>query len=156
MQLNLRSDRYSDFGSAATWLAGYGYHLTDAWRLSATASTGFNAPTFNDLYYPFGGNPALRPERLKSAELAQYAVAGQELRATFFDNRYTDLFGFDANFDRINIGRARIKGLELTYTGRIGGHRRGRRLHPSGSDRRGHWCATAAARGRTGPPGLVP
>ncbi len=120
LQLNLRRDHYSDFGSANTWLAGYGYHLTDAWRLSATASTGFNAPTFNDLYFPFGGNPALRPERLKSAELgAQYAVAGQELRATLFNNRYTDLFGFDPSFNRINIGRARIKGLELAYTGRI-------------------------------------
>jgi vitamin B12 transporter len=118
--LNLRSDRYSDFGSADTWLAGYGYHLTDAWRLSATASTGFNAPTFNDLYFPFGGNPALRPERLKSAELGvQYAVAGQEVRATLFANRYADLFGFDSSFNRINIGRARIKGLELAYTGRI-------------------------------------
>ena len=120
LQLNLRQDRYSDFGSADTWLAGYGYRVTDAWRLSATASTGFNAPTFNDLYYPFGGNAALRPERLKSAELGvQYAVEGQEVRATLFDNRFTDLFGFDSSFNRINIGRARIQGLELAYTGRI-------------------------------------
>ncbi len=121
LQLNLRQDRYSDFGTADTWLAGYGYHVTNAWRVSASASTGFNAPTFNDLYYPFGGNPALRPERLKSAELGiQYAVAAQEVRATLFENRFTDLFGFDAGFNRINIGHARIRGLELAYSGRIG------------------------------------
>jgi vitamin B12 transporter len=122
LQLNLRQDRYTDFGTADTWLAGYGYHLTEAWRVSATASTGFNAPTFNDLYYPFGGNPALRPERLKSAELgAQYAVQGQEVRATLFKNQYNDLFGFDSGFNRINIGRARIQGLELAYTGHVAG-----------------------------------
>jgi vitamin B12 transporter len=121
VQLNVRRDRYSDFGTADTWLAGYGYHLTDAWRVSALASTGFTAPTFNDLYYPYGGNPALRPERVHSAELGvQYAARGQDLRATLFDNRYTDLIGNDAMFNRINIGRARTRGLELAYAGRIG------------------------------------
>ncbi|MEO7391456.1 MAG: TonB-dependent receptor plug domain-containing protein, partial [Ramlibacter sp.] len=34
VQLNVRSDRYSDFGSAATWLAAYGFRLSDAWRLN--------------------------------------------------------------------------------------------------------------------------
>jgi vitamin B12 transporter len=121
VQLNVRRDRFSDFGTADTWLAGFGYHLTDAWRVSAMASTGFTAPTFNDLYYPFGGNPALRPERVHSAELGmQYAAHGQDLRATLFDNRYTDLIGNDAMFNRINIGRARTRGLELAYAGRIG------------------------------------
>lgn len=122
-QLNVRQDRYTTFGTANTWLAAYGYQLTDAWRVSASASTGFNAPTFNDLYYPFGGNPALRPERLRAREVAlQYAAAGQVVRATVFDNRYADLFGFDASFHRINIGHARNKGVELTWGGRIGAY----------------------------------
>ncbi|MFL6691671.1 MAG: TonB-dependent receptor domain-containing protein [Ramlibacter sp.] len=120
-QLNLREDRYTTFGSATTWLAAYGYQLTDAWRVSASASTGFNAPTFNDLYFPFGGNASLRPERLRANEVAvQYAAAGHLLRATVFENRYTDLFGFDAFFNRINIGRARNRGVEFSYSGRIG------------------------------------
>jgi len=121
VQLALRQDHYSDFGSAATWLAGYGYRIAGAWRVSATASTGFNAPTFNDLFYPYGGNPLLRPERLKSAELGlQYAVPGHEVRATLFNNRYTDLIGLDASYNSINIGRARIRGAELAYSGRFG------------------------------------
>jgi vitamin B12 transporter len=120
LQLNLRQDRYSDFGSASTWLAGYGFRLNDSWRVNAMASTGFNAPTFNDLYFPFGGNPDLRPEHLKSAEVGlQYAANGHELRATLFDNRFTDLIGNDAFFNRINIDHARNRGLELSYAGRI-------------------------------------
>ncbi|MDB5900499.1 MAG: TonB-dependent receptor [Ramlibacter sp.] len=120
LQLNVRQDRYSDFGSANTWLAAYGYRITDAWRVSASASTGFVAPTFNDLYYPFGGNPALRPERVKSAELGlQYAVAGQEFRATLFQNRFTNLIASDLFFNRVNIGNARTRGIELTYQGRV-------------------------------------
>ena len=122
-QLNLRQDRYTTFGTANTWLAAYGYQLTDAWRASASASTGFNAPTFNDLYYPFGGNPLLRPERLRANELAlQYAAGGHLVRATLFENRFADLFGFDAFFNRINIGRARNRGLELAYSGKVGNY----------------------------------
>lgn len=122
LQLNVRRDRYSDFGSATTWLAAYGYRLTDAWRVSASASTGFNAPTFNDLYYPFGGNAALRPEHIKSAEVGlQYAAAGHEVRATLFQNRFTDLIASDLSFNRVNVGHARTRGVELTYQGRVAG-----------------------------------
>ncbi|HET8748970.1 MAG TPA: TonB-dependent receptor [Ramlibacter sp.] len=121
LQLNARRDRYSDFGSANTWLAAYGYQFTEAWRASVSASTGFRAPSFNDLFFPFGiGNPDLRPESVRSAELGlQYARNGQELRATLFQNRFQDLIGLDAAFHTINIGRARNRGLELAYAGRV-------------------------------------
>lgn len=120
LQLNVRHDRYSDFGSADTWLAAYGYRFTDAWRVSGSLSTGFTAPTFNDLFFPFGGNPALRPERVRSAEIGlQYAVTGHTLRATLFQNRFRDLIASDFFFNRVNIGNARTRGLEVTYDGRL-------------------------------------
>jgi vitamin B12 transporter len=121
LQLNARRDRYSDFGSANTWLAAYGYQLTEAWRASVSASTGFRAPSFNDLFFPFGiGNPELRPERVRSAELGlQYAVGAQELRATLFQNRFGDLIGLDSTFHSVNVGRARNRGIEFAYAGRV-------------------------------------
>jgi vitamin B12 transporter len=121
LQLNARHDHYSDFGNANTWLAAYGYQLTDAWRVSGSASTGFRAPSFNDLFFPFGiGNPDLRPERVRSFELGlQYAVHDQEVRATLFQNRFRDLIGSDSAFHSINVGHARNRGLELAYTGRV-------------------------------------
>lgn len=121
LQLNLRQDRYSDFGTADTWFAGYGYRLTPAWRAHASVSTGFTAPTFNDLYYPWGGNPNLRPEQLRSTEAGlQYATTDQELRITWFDNHYTDLIANDASWTRVNINRARIDGYELSHRARWG------------------------------------
>jgi vitamin B12 transporter len=121
LQLNARRDRYSDFGHANTWLAAYGYQLTQALRASASLSTGFRAPSFNDLFFPFGiGNPDLRPERVRSAEVAlQYVVRDQELRATLFQNRFHDLIGFDSAFHSSNVGRARNRGLALAYAGRV-------------------------------------
>ena len=121
LQLNLRQDRYSDFGVANTYFAGYAWRITPQWRLNASASTGFNAPTFNDLYYPWGGNAALRPERVQSAELGlQYARQAQEFRAVLFNNRFHDLIGNDANFNRVNVDIARNQGLELSYRGKWG------------------------------------
>lgn len=121
LQLNVRQDRYSDFGSASTWLAAYGLRITQAWRVSASASTGFMAPTFNDLFFPFGlGNPDLRPEHIRSHELGlQYAAGGHDVRLTLFQNRFRDLIASDAFFRRINVGRARNRGVELSYAGRV-------------------------------------
>lgn len=124
VQLNVRQDKYSDFGSASTYFAGYAWRITPNWRLNASSSTGFNAPTFNDLYYPWGGNAALRAERVKSAELGlQYAAAGQEVRAVLFHNRFRDLIGNDANYVRVNVDAARNQGLELSYSGTVGNTR---------------------------------
>lgn len=116
IQANIRQDRYSDFGSASTHYLGYGYRLTNAWRVNASSSTGFNAPTFNDLYYPYGsGNINLRPERVKSRELGlQYAVAKSEARVVWFSNAYDDLIANDSNYMRVNILKARTNGLEIS------------------------------------------
>ena len=120
LQINLRQDDYSDFGMATTGLFGYGYRLTPALRVSANTSTGFMAPTFNDLYYPYGGNPALRPEHLRSNEIAaQYASGAHDLRVTYFDNQFTDLIGNNSSYVRTNIAQAQNKGVELIYIGKF-------------------------------------
>jgi vitamin B12 transporter len=121
VQLNVRQDKYSDFGTASTWFAGYGFRFARNWRVNGSSSTGFNAPTFNDLYYPYGGNPNLRPEQVSSSELGlQYATEVHDARAVWFSNRFTDLIGNDASFNRVNINQARNDGLELSYRGKYG------------------------------------
>ena len=117
-QLNLRRDQFSDFGDAKTWYAGYAYLLTPALRLKASASTGFMAPTFNDLYYPEGGNPNLRPEQAKSNEVGlQYTQASWHARITSFVNRYTDLIDNDSNWNRVNVAKAKNQGVEVALAG---------------------------------------
>ncbi len=121
VQASLRQDRYTEFGSANTYFLGYAWRFAGSWRVNASSSTGFNAPTFNDLYFPWGGNAALKPERLRSGELGlQYAGMGQEFRAILFRNRYRDLIGNDAYYNRVNVAAARNEGLELSYRGQWG------------------------------------
>ena len=114
-QLNARHDRYSDFGAATTGLAAYGLKFSPGWKAIVQASTAFKAPSFNELYFPFFGNPALKPERARSVEAGlQYARERSFVRATLFRTKTRDLIVFDpllltAN----NVDRARVTGFEL-------------------------------------------
>lgn len=123
VQLNLRRDKYSDFGTANTWLLGYGFDVTEAWRVTASTSTAFKTPTFNDMHAPasWGANPNLKPERSRNSELgAHYSNNGQRLDAVYFDNRIRDLIVADVNWIMQNLNEARIDGVELAYSGQFG------------------------------------
>ena len=126
VQLNLRQDRYSDFGAANTGLLGYGMSFAESWRATASISNAFKAPTFNDMYYPlsygYQGNPNLKPERSRNEEVGlHYAANGQRVDAVYFDNRISDLIASNATFTTVvNINQAQINGEELSYAGEFG------------------------------------
>src|SRR5439155_2954300 len=107
LQANVRHDRYSDAGSADTYLLGYGFDLTDAWRVTASHSTAFRAPTFLDLDPTQGGDPRLKPERARTDELGvQWASASHRLRLVAFSTKFQDAIVSDAFFIRRNAGFA--------------------------------------------------
>lgn len=118
-QANVRRDENSQFGGATTGFAGYGYRFTPTWRASASYGTSFVAPSFNQLYFPGFGNPALQPEEGKNYDLAlTWAQDGQEVKLVRFDNR---IRGFMTNTTLPqNIPRARIDGWTLGYAGTFG------------------------------------
>ena len=125
LQVSARHDANSQFGSRNTGNLAYGWRLTPAWRLSASAGTAFKAPSFNDLYYDspfFVGNPALRPERSRSAEVAARYDDGL-LRAglILFQSRIADLIAVDSSFTTVdNVSRARIRGATANAALRSG------------------------------------
>jgi vitamin B12 transporter len=121
VQFNLRQDIYSDFGAVNTGLLGYGVVFEEIWRATASVSNAFKAPTFNDRYDPFSGNPNLKPERSQNKEIGlHYAALGQQVDAVYFDNRITDFIELDASYVAINTPLAEISGQELSYKGDFG------------------------------------
>ncbi|WP_426701571.1 TonB-dependent vitamin B12 receptor [Rhodanobacter sp. Col0626] len=114
VQLSARRDHNSQFGNHNTGAAAWGYHFDGGVKLSASYGSAFHAPTFNDLYYPFGsGNPALKPEKSRSAELGlsqQLGVWNWALNA--YQTRIDQLITLDDNFVPQNISKARIRGVE--------------------------------------------
>lgn len=124
VQLNLRHDRYSDFGKANTGMLGYALSYGDHWRVTANLGSAFKAPTFNDLFFPGFSNPNLHPERSENKEMGlHYAANGHRFDAVYFDNRIRDLIAVDSTFTTmINVKQAQIDGLVLSYAGTFGEH----------------------------------
>ncbi len=113
----LRHDRFSDFGNRNTGDFAWGYRFTEDWDFRASAGTAFRAPTFNELYFPFGGNAELKPERSRNVEAGLTHFRGaHELTLTAFENRIRDLIVLDANFIPQNASRARITGVETEWS----------------------------------------
>ncbi len=115
LQINVRHDEYSDAGSATTGLIAYGYDLSRDWRVSLQLANAFRAPSFNDLYFPFFGNPQLAPERARSVELGlRFASGPSSARASLYRTRTRDLIVFDpASSQAQNISRAVSDGFEF-------------------------------------------
>jgi vitamin B12 transporter len=124
VEASLRSDDNEQFGTHTTGGVGLAWPLGAGIEVIAQYGTGFKAPTFNELYYPFFGNPLLEPEQSRSTELAlQRRVGVLEWRVSAFETRVKDLVGFDSNFMPANIDRARIRGVESRADLRLGGWR---------------------------------
>ena len=90
--LSLRNDSISGYGPQTTGAAAYGYFFTKEWRANINYGTGFRAPTFNDLYYPGYGNPAVLPEKSKNTEAGlHFENTGLEGHVVAFSNSISNL-----------------------------------------------------------------
>jgi vitamin B12 transporter len=122
LQFSLRHDDNQQFGGHTTGAAAWGYAFGHGLKLSASWGSAFHAPTFNDLYYPYGsGNPDLQPETSRSAELG---LAQQKDSWHWALNAYQttidQLISLDANYFPRNVSRARIRGLEAQFGAGLG------------------------------------
>jgi len=89
---SIRDDDSTQYGSQTTGGLAYGYKLGSALRVNASVGTSFRAPTFNELYYPDYGNPAIKPEQGRNAETGVYYDDGRsQWSAVYYRNRITDL-----------------------------------------------------------------
>ena len=112
----MRRDDNEQFGGHTTGSLAWGMDLGAGFRITANAGTAFKAPTFNELYFPFYGNPDLLPETSDTFELG----VGQRRETWHWDvhayqTRVDDLIVYDSSiFVANNLEEARIRGGELT------------------------------------------
>lgn len=123
VQVNTRYDDNSQFGSKATGLFAYGYQVSRALSLQASIGTAFNAPTFNQLYWPDtgfgGGNPNLEPEEALSREIGlRWDDGAHAVELTYYNNRVDDLI---ADWPPANVNRANLEGIEVVYRTQLAG-----------------------------------
>ena len=122
LALQLRRDDVNGSGGQSSGSLAWGWQVAPAWKLIASVGNAFGLPPLGYLYAPFFGNGALQPELARSAELGlQWTAAGQRLRATLFQSRVRQELDYDTQtFAFANLSRTRNRGLELSYSGRVG------------------------------------
>lgn len=121
LRLQLRRDRIESVGAEPTGAIAWGYRLAPQWQLRASYASAFRAPTFDDLYNPFGSNPDLRPERSRGVELGiEHRSPTTLVKATAFASRIRDAIELDAMFMPQNLDSARVRGLTLEARHRLG------------------------------------
>ncbi|MCF6156658.1 MAG: TonB-dependent receptor [Candidatus Brocadia sp.] len=120
--VGLRYDDYSTFGSYLTYRTTVSYHIEEIdTRFHGSWGTGFRAPSINELFYPFFGNPNLGPEKSKGWDFGVERVFLKKaliLDVTCFRNDFTDLITAavqpDGSYLAENIARAASEGIETS------------------------------------------
>lgn len=124
LQLAGRHDDYSSFGTHNTGSVALGRAFSHETRGWASYGSAFRAPSLNDLYSPgsgglFAGNPNLKPERSRTAEIGarQRFSAEQTLAVAAYYTRIEDLIAFEGpGFQAINVTKASARGLEAEHS----------------------------------------
>ncbi|MFC4654625.1 TonB-dependent receptor domain-containing protein [Rheinheimera marina] len=115
----VRHDKQSQYGHQNTYQLAAGYQLTADWQLRLSRATAFKAPSFNDLYYPYSGNPLLQPEHALSHELGlRYSGKSWQLDSSLYQQDVDNLVQWapdeSGNWLPANVGKAKIQGAELS------------------------------------------
>jgi vitamin B12 transporter len=123
-EATLRYDDVENVDSETTYNLGVGYDINNNSRIVLNYGTGFKAPTFNDLYYPYGGNPDLTSELSESAELFfETTFAEVTTSLNFYHSDVDDLIvwtdGQSENFEHVIINGAEFA---ASYFGLGGQH----------------------------------
>ena len=120
----VRRDENSAYGAFWSPRGTVVFLVSKTVKLRAAAGGAFRSPTTGELYYPFSGNPDLKPERSTSVETGVEVAltAALTAEATFFRNDIRDLIQYvPQSYTNENVGRARTQGVEAALRGEFGG-----------------------------------
>ncbi|PIT75018.1 TonB-dependent siderophore receptor [Limnohabitans sp. G3-2] len=121
-QINLRQDQIDidrhDTGNvvsaktkASTGLLGLGYQVTSEWKLTASLSTGFKAPSAYDI----STNPLVNSEKYQSKEAGLvYSTQDMVGRFVYFATHSDNAIGYNHLDQALNIGKTQNKGIEVS------------------------------------------
>lgn len=120
-----RYDLPSNFEKMFSPNAGLIYHLSEGLSLKLNYGKAFRAPTFNDLYWPDGGNEDLKPEKGESFE-AGLVFSGRRISSQIFlfRRKVKNLIswqplGENELWQPFNLDRSNSSGVEVELDFRV-------------------------------------
>ncbi len=136
--LTLKGNHYS---------VAYGFRLAPKTVVSISSASAFRAPTFDDLFSPFGGNPNLKVERSVNWELLlQHQQNLTDISLVLFKQVIRDAIELDADFSPQNQQRTTVAGATARISQRVnfGQHQFQWRGHITAQDPKGKTQAITA------------
>lgn len=128
LEASVRYDKVGDIDAETTYQVAAGYQANKQLLFSLSHGTAFKAPSFNDLYYPWSGNPDLISETADSTEfLTRYQndIFSAEISVyqTNIDNliEWAPIDPSDpySAWQPKNVAQAEILGAEATFSAQI-------------------------------------
>ncbi|MCA6075508.1 TonB-dependent receptor plug domain-containing protein [Fulvivirga sedimenti] len=114
----IRFNRHSQFGNFTTYSINPSWLITPVWKVFANYTTGFKAPTLNQLFGQFGANPNLKPEQSRSMEAGfQRADQKSDIRIAVFNRRIENIIIYIMDYQ--NSDRQDVTGAEVEAGYRI-------------------------------------
>ncbi|MBO6587049.1 MAG: TonB-dependent receptor [Gracilimonas sp.] len=116
-ELGLRLNNHSEYGSNWTFNVAPVYNITEEIKLLASVSSGFKAPTLNELFGPFGANTELKPQQSLTVDTGvelQLLDGRLSASAIYFRRTIEDLISYSGNQGYINVNEQNDSGIELS------------------------------------------
>ncbi|MBT3066129.1 TonB-dependent receptor domain-containing protein [Rhodoferax sp. U11-2br] len=114
----VRHDDNSQFGGFDNWAFSGGYKLSSNWRAVASLGTSFQAPTFNQLYYPGYGSTTVTPQRNRASELGlKYQQGSLSAGVVAYHN---EVKGFIDPATNTQSSLAVLRGVTLSLQNQVG------------------------------------
>lgn len=110
-----RYNYHTEAGSKFNYSFTPSYLIDERIKLFGSISTGFRAPSVNELFGQFGANPDLKPEESRNVEggvQTWLAEKDLSLMVTYFDRRLKNAIAYDFAFGYINRDKQHDYGVE--------------------------------------------
>ena len=123
--MGLRYDHHSTYGSQLSPNFGAIYKINKKNRVRGSIGKAFRAPTFNDLYWPQGGNPDLKPETGWQAEIGGESEISNNfiVRASLFKREIKDMIAWapdaSGSWKPSNVDKHSTWGAELEFNANL-------------------------------------
>lgn len=124
LNLSLRQDKHSEYSAVTSPRVALIWQVTPRFSLKAMAGSAYRVPNAYERFYSDGNvtqsaNPSLKPEHIRSKELAAVYSIGQSGRigASVYDNVIRDLIDQVTDASGVstftNLNKVRVHGIEL-------------------------------------------
>jgi len=116
-ELGMRLNEHSEYGSNWNFNVSPVYNISEDLKFLTSLSSGFKAPTLNELFGPFGANPGLEPQTSLTFDAGlEYRSSSTGLSAgvNYFIRSIEQLISYDSSVGYVNVNEQNDLGLEVT------------------------------------------